>query len=83
MTITSQLKNLASPNGTISLEKALALAAGFDKERSETLLLLKRIEPEVGMVLGESINVHMAGMEGKRFNSVEYHYEPMPGNQKV
>jgi hypothetical protein len=80
MSITQVLKS-ASLNGVISIEKAISIAASFDKERERTKELLKECERNVGMYIGEKINVHLANMDGKTFNSIEYHHERLPGEQ--
>lgn len=75
------LKNLAI-NGKVDLVKAINLIKPIDTERSNTVILLKKCEKQVGTILGEDINKHMAGMNGTKFNSVEYHYESMPNDQR-
>lgn len=78
--LTSSLKSMAV-EGKISLDKATKLAETIDKERNETIQLLKLLEKNVGMVLGEEINTHIAHMQGQKFNAVAYHYEKPVGEQ--
>lgn len=82
MTITQQLKNL-SVNGCISLDKAIKLATVLDGQRDTATKLLKSCELNVGMHLGEQINVHLAAVEGTYFNAEEYNFEAMPTNQRI
>jgi hypothetical protein len=80
MTITQLLKN-AAINGSIRLDRALRIAAELDTEREQTKALLKECENNVGMLLGEKINEHLAKMSGVRFNALDYHYEKPVGEQ--
>jgi hypothetical protein len=80
MTITQTIKN-ASVNGVINIDKALKIAEALDQEREQTTNLLRKCEKNVGMHLGEEINVHLANMNGTKFSTVDYHYESMPGEQ--
>lgn len=82
MNIQQALKSVAV-NGSINIEKALSIAAGFDHERETARDLLRKCERQVGMDLGEQINVHIAGMDGTRFNVLDYHYEAMPADQRI
>lgn len=80
MNITEALKK-ASAGETIDLERALKIAAEFDREREDTMTLLKKCEKNVGMILGEDINQHLATMCGRKFNAIDYHYEKPVGDQ--
>lgn len=80
-TITESIKQAAKKE-VISLKSALAIVALIDKEREETIELLKRLEKNVGMMQGEEINIHIANMKGQKFNSVEYFFERMPEEQR-
>lgn len=80
MNITQTIKN-ASVNGVITIDKALKIAAMVDQEREQTTTLLKECEKNVGMYLGEKINVHIANMTGTTFNEKDYHYERPNGEQ--
>jgi hypothetical protein len=79
-TITQQLKNKAT-NGHIAAVEAERIANVVDAERSATIALLKELEKNVGMYLGEKINEHIAGMTGGFFNALEYNWERLPGEQ--
>jgi len=70
-----------SNNGTLSIEKSKGHIIALDEEREMSLALLKRCKTEVGMYLGESIEAHIAAMEGKHFNVKDYHYERPVGEQ--
>jgi uncharacterized protein (DUF1015 family) len=80
MNITQSLKN-KSINGAINADAAIKIAGHFDIEREMTITLLKECERNVGMYLGEKINVLIARMEGVTFDSVGYHYEKPTGEQ--
>lgn len=79
-TLTQQLKNAAN-KGCINLATAEKIAAPIDAEREATITLLRKVERQVGMDLGEQINAHIADMQGVRFNAVDYHYEKPVGEQ--
>ena len=79
-TITQELKSKAT-NGHISATEAIEVAGAFDQERLATIALLKECEKNVGMYLGEKINLHMASMQGSYFNVLDYHAERLPGEQ--
>ncbi|AMR34148.1 hypothetical protein A0256_23200 [Mucilaginibacter sp. PAMC 26640] len=81
MTTIQQVLRSASVNGVINIDKALKALAPFDAEREETITILKSCERNVGMVLGEDINAHVAKMTGGYFNATEYLFERMPGEQ--
>ena len=78
--LTDQIKNNAL-DGKITLQKAIAIIAPIDIERQETVELLLVLEKQVGQYYGEQIKILLAKMEGKKFNSVEYHYEKPVGDQ--
>lgn len=78
--IQQTLKN-AAVNGRIDLSTALKIATAIDAERADTVQLLKSCEKNVGMVLGEDINAHVAKMTGGYFSAQEYHHERLPGEQ--
>lgn len=78
--ITSIFKS-AALGSKISVETAIKVLEPIDQEREETINLLKRCEKEVGMVLGEDINQHIANMSGRIFNPIDYHYEKPVGDQ--
>jgi hypothetical protein len=80
-TLEQAIKNL-SVNHKVETLKAISLVKRIDAERLETVELLKICVKQVGMTLGEDILKHIAGMEGTRFNSTEYHYESMPKDQR-
>ena len=81
-TIQQILKNTAV-NGVISLERAAKIAEPLDQERAATIELLRRLDRQVGMTVGEIINKHIAAMQGTKFNEVDYHYEAMPSDQRI
>lgn len=80
MTITQAIKS-AAINGSISLDRALKIAQHFDDERNKTNEILDECRSNVGMMLGEKINEHQAGMNGTYFNARDYHYERPVGEQ--
>ena len=71
----------AAQNNSIPLSVALKIAAKFDQEREASKELLRVCKQNTGMVTGESIEAHLAEMDGLRFNATDYHYERMPGEQ--
>lgn len=79
-TIQQQLKSRAN-NGQINANDAAKIAAPYDNEREATISLLKKCEQNVGMMLGEEINAHIAQMQGSYFNARDYHYERPVGEQ--
>lgn len=79
-TLEQSLKNLAV-NHKVEFIKAIAIVKPIDEERKETIELLKRVERQVGMTLGEEILSHIAKIEGRKFNSLEYNYERPNGEQ--
>ena len=84
MTLTKQIQNLTlSESNTVLIHKILPITTKADQEREETLALLKRCVPQVGMYLGEEIEAAVARMEGARFSSVDYHFERLTDSQKI
>lgn len=79
-TLTQSIKS-ASVNGNIAIERAVKLAEDVDRERSITQELLKKLSSQVGMVLREEIEEHLAGMNGIKFNSTAFNYERLNGDQ--
>lgn len=80
--LSDSLKSIAI-NGTLSLEKALAIARQYEELQETSRSLLKQANMNVGMDLGEAITAHVAQIEGKHFNSLDYNYESMPTNQRI
>lgn len=50
-------------------------------QQAESIRLLKQCSTQVGMMLGESIQEHIATLTGGHFNAKEYHYEKPVGEQ--
>ena len=80
MNITQELKNAAN-KGCIALPTAEKIGAAIDNEREATITLLRKVERQVGMDLGEQINAHIAEMQGTYFNERDYNFERLPGEQ--
>lgn len=78
--LSQDFKNLAT-NGKLSLDRVLFIINPIDEERVQTQLLLRKLEKEVGLTLGEEINTHIAKMNNTKFNLVQYHYEKPVGDQ--
>jgi Asp-tRNA(Asn)/Glu-tRNA(Gln) amidotransferase B subunit len=51
------------------------------QQQQESLRLLKACVSQVGMVLGEELNAHIAELSGTHFNRKEYLYEKPVGEQ--
>lgn len=65
-------------NNTINLQREIAT---LKMQQAESVRLLEQCSKQVGMMLGEQIQEHVASITGGHFNSKEYHYEKPHGEQ--
>lgn len=80
-TVQQAIKTAAGNKTNIPLSVALKIAEKFDQERQESKRLLRVCKQNTGMMDGESIEAHLAEMEGVKFSAKDYHYERLPGEQ--
>lgn len=65
----SELQHLKNENARLRAQVA------------EGVEIAKAFQKETGMVWGERIGLHLSECEGGHFNSREYNYERLPGEQ--